>query len=1235
MSWTTIDQLSLRIQTLSEERFVALCNDILSETAAAGGVPRSCLSLNLNTKEPDGGIDASCTAAPVPVGRLIPRSNVIYQFKSGGSTKTIAKIVETDIVGQSRVVSALRAGSAFVYVTAWDRGERTDESLADETKKKTGIDVDPGQVAFVGREVLAHELLKFPGLVAEFLGVEDGAVYGFSEWSALQRLSNPFQSDVAVESQMADLQAQLRPPRATVRVFGAAGNGKTRLVLEALRTSGFQGSTVYAGQGEDVPPSLTAHLKRTPDIQCTLVVDEVDDEVAGQIMDRFATRPPGLRLILIGVDASRRSVANSLQVPGLSAPLLVATILSILPGLEKHIAEAIAQDCENSPKLAVLIARSIQENPALALATVLTDRGVQNALDAYLPLRINEPDWAALSCASLLMRVGWADEAEDESVRLFRSCGLEPANARRHVVFLNDKFGIAPLGGRFRYVSPAILADHLAARQLESWTRERIADFFRSLTPEMQDSFARRARRLGGVLRNRTAVEEVILGDQGPFRNFADLESGGISFVLRHMAGPFPEGTLRALQRCLGSSSSEQLRAAKQSRRDLVWALQELLWPVTTFEGASRLLLELAVAENETWGNNASGVWAETFQTYLGRTAAGWQSRLRAVQFAAAHHQADARILATRAIEAAFRMGHVSRIGMPPTDVAGMPESEWHPATFGELFDSLVGYLDILAGLTADPVSEVSTAAADVLGELAMEVVDSGSRVFDCWRSIVLDTPHKAPGGVRPILDGIDGALRRWELWLDDEERHSGDEAANETEHEEHKSIIFERLDALRAVENALADDNGFGSRLRDTLSRAVQAEILGDDAVHQIRAELQAYAKEAIEHPTLMERQWDWMLADKEWSRSERWIEYLGEADALRVLQPAMERLATSAERAVGWLSLYEMGFTRASNDESWIERRTTIFLQDGNAAQAFDLLRRTDYSPARYELLREMFASERVPPQWINQIAYTRWIVALSVDEVRGLLRAAKGAPMAVIRTFVSAYVHQHPAAIEALRYEALELLSTADDETRRANNVFDWDLLAGKLVEMVPLEIAELALARIGVQEVSHDIGLNRVLRLAWDRSDKVEFFRRVIAPALTGGISTWWQRKGIGQLPIHELSTDFLLDWVATDPEARARSLADVIGPPHSKPDEIHVQLLERYGSLGVEAEFGMDVMSGTFTGNESAWLRGKLALTERWAQHSSPAIRQLGARLAESIGPQIQRAETEEAEERFR
>ncbi|MGH9426271.1 MAG: hypothetical protein ACRD2L_08215, partial [Terriglobia bacterium] len=428
----------------------------------------------------------------------------------------------------------------------------------------------------------------------------------------------------------------------------------------------------YAHQPQDVPGQLLEHLRQTPDAICVLIVDEVDDENAELLREKCATMPPGVGLILIGIDASGRPQPETVQIEGLTEDLLIKAINAITPGLPEGVAKEIAEVCERSPKLAVLIAKRISQDPSLVSPSQrLKDRTIEGVLERYLD--IGEEDILALSAIALLERLGWTEGVEQESVVLYQSLGMDPTLSRGRVEQLHERYGIAPLAGRFRYISPGILGDYLAARRLKGWTADGLEAFFDQISPTMSESFSRRIRCLSAVINNREIVEVAVFGDRGPFRNIEELEQSGMAALLKNLAGAFPQGAIRALDRIIGTATDDQLRASTRCRRDLVWALEELLWSEDTFEPTARLVLRLALTENETWSNSATGLWAATFQTMLGHTAAGLEPRFRVLKRAAQDANPEARHLGAVALENALKIGHITRFGNPPDDVPGMP----------------------------------------------------------------------------------------------------------------------------------------------------------------------------------------------------------------------------------------------------------------------------------------------------------------------------------------------------------------------------------------------------------------------------------------------------------------------------------------------------------------------------------------------------------------------------------
>jgi hypothetical protein len=75
------------------------------------------------------------------------------------------------------------------------------------------------------------------------------------------------------------------------------------------------------------------------------------------------------------------------------------------------------------------------------------------------------------------------------------------------------------------------------------------------------------------------------------------------------------------LERTIGKMDREALLGFNAGRRDVIWALEGTALYGDLFIPSAKLLLALAEAENETWSNNATGVFAGLFSLGYGAVA--------------------------------------------------------------------------------------------------------------------------------------------------------------------------------------------------------------------------------------------------------------------------------------------------------------------------------------------------------------------------------------------------------------------------------------------------------------------------------------------------------------------------------------------------------------------------------------------------------------------------------------
>src|SRR5712692_7553862 len=168
----------------------------------------------------------------------------------------------------------------------------------------------------------------------------------------------------------------------------------------------------------------------------------------------------------------------------------------------------------------------------------------------------------------------------------------------------------------------------------------------------------------------------------------AEDEGGRAIFFSLSLADP--PAALRLLQRTIGHMARDGLLQFQEGRRDVIWALENMVLHADLFRPAAELLLALAEAENETWSNNASGVFAGLFSLGYGEvapTSLAPEHRLPVLIEALSQggKRAD---LALKAFESALSIRSITRWGGDQPFRLNERVKRWLPKTDREWFES-------------------------------------------------------------------------------------------------------------------------------------------------------------------------------------------------------------------------------------------------------------------------------------------------------------------------------------------------------------------------------------------------------------------------------------------------------------------------------------------------------------------------------------------------------------------
>jgi hypothetical protein len=300
-----------------------------------------------------------------------------------------------------------------------------------------------------------------------------------------------------------------------------------------------------------------------------------------------------------------------------------------------------------------------------------------------------------------------------------------------------------------------------------------------------------------------------------------------------------PESALKCLRRTVGTWSKEQLVASTE-RRDIVWALERIVeWHDLFLDGA-RLLLNLAEAENERWGNNATGVFPQLFSPAYGEVAPTELpliERLVVVKEALASGSRERRLVAIEAINHALEADHFVRsIGTHRRGLGRTPQ-RWTPKTWGEIFDAYRAAWSLLV----ESVEELPA----VERQKAVEVLLSRSRgllrIHDISPMVVATLDDLA---AKPFVDKAD-LLKAVVATLHYTAREIPDYSK-------------ERLVELR--------DRLTGSDFASLLTRYVGMNLLTDhfdddgNYADQAQGHIEELAKQAAANPDLLQPELKWL---------------------------------------------------------------------------------------------------------------------------------------------------------------------------------------------------------------------------------------------------------------------------------------------------------------------------------------------------------------------------------------
>jgi hypothetical protein len=1089
-------------------------------------------------------------------------------------------------------------------------------------------------VEIVGAAELASFLNGVPYLRSAYFGAPDFSTVE-EEWLK-HSAEKPFGADVGLvgrNDEVEQLKSLLGDPETrAVVIFGPRDMGKTRLALEVLRDRRPL-DTVVALDPESLGVRDLMALE-SPGVEVVVVVEDPDPDKARRLVNQ-ALATAGLKLLITLPTAENTPTPGFGQDARLQhlrlGPLSVQQSTELLEaaraGFDFAVESWVVRQASGNPGVLLLAAsRGAELRETAAPFT----RTVAEGFEGDVRRRMGEDAVAVLRLLSLLTRLGVRGRAvrELEEITALFGDGFG-VNAVLNTIPRLDGVGFLRTRGSYVEVVPALLADSLASAALRGRSKE-----LNSLFAVLGQSGRMRLLQRLQALRSEDVREVVKFWDGlfapgGPLQNLRSALSN--PDLLRLVAGAVPDRSVVMIEEGLvGMDLDERLEIKDEERRQLVWALQEILYRKNTGATALRCLALLAEAETETYVNNATETFTECFNPWHPQFPVPLRRRLELLNdLFAKENPTGLRLLAIKAAASGLsRKGFALHPGSGPEPLDLRPS-----LTYGQIWDYTDSLVDLLVEASRSGDRDVAGSAGKTLPGAIANLTFQGRpetaiEKLEETVSWVLD--GDAPVSVSDLADKLQ--CTRDVLTAHVEGLDPG-RAAELRRFIEHLDKMTNRLGA-----------GDFSIRLKKwagTWTRDDYEDDIGEagERIPRNDKELGALAREAIETPEVLSNDLLRWLRSPEAQKVQVFFHLLGRQDSGKMWLPRVEQIGAAGDGAVPF-AYYFWGLSE--HDCPFVDRRLDELMEARHVTDEA-IVRTTGLmggDSAGVKRLEVLVREKRVSPPVVERLLLGRWVVPLSPDEFLHLLKTLAGPDLANAMVVVElshkwAYLKK---PIEGKLADFIwQCLEAAEPASRNDQYWCDW--LASEMTRSDPDRgfrltetLLKLPYGKAGWKPIS-SYSENRL----WEtlqRAERGRCLRLVLALALEDSpvmdiYTILWE--GVDQEQDQEALSTF-----AREGERQAEVVSEIITTARAGFWPLAFELLEGYpGNETIENNLEVGLL-----GREGMIIGWTGSLAERYAAWREEVERRIGdAETPATVLPWLEEARSsllqKEQRERFR
>jgi hypothetical protein len=686
------------LASLAPDKAVDFFRRLLWNEARATGIGLNLVSVSSNINEADGGLDGRIENATPSREDLIPSGFSGFQIKT---SKFGPKDCKLELHRNRNPNGPLKEGIQEIL-------ERNGTYILvlftkdSDKKKKSKIDALRAEFSKIGypnaqfRLYTADQLASFASVFPSFNLQKQGLPH--QVWADHRNIKIPatFVPDEHRANVLRDIRARLRPGekhKNPLRLIGLSGLGKTRLIFEALNVDDLKNQVIYIDAAQFQGSELLRELQNEKNLNAIVVVDDCPLEFHQKFWNQLSDGTGRIALITLSNEIKGIDGPESFYLlEQLSKDSIKKILANEIPELNASEIDILAEIIDGFPLLVKLYADYYSEHKDLPNDLILAIND-EVFIERLIGGGSTEKSWQittkkVLQGIALFTRIGFEDPVDDEAKSLCKSLGLNWTDFEE-VVQEQRQRGLIK-GKHYITISAFPLAAYLK--------RDWFANLRKDAYDHLIDGFApnKRQEMMGrfndnfpygtSTLQGKRLVKQ-LLSPQGFFKDGAALKTQTGASLFLKLAEADPKSALDCLKSTLGTWSNDALLQFQTGRREVVWALEKIgIWK-ECFSDAARLLLALAEAENETYANNATGVFSDLFSPAPGLAApteASPEERIPILFEAIKSPSLKRQKVALNAFRTALELSHIGWLSVEKQGTKRPPKM-WEPKSTEEM----------------------------------------------------------------------------------------------------------------------------------------------------------------------------------------------------------------------------------------------------------------------------------------------------------------------------------------------------------------------------------------------------------------------------------------------------------------------------------------------------------------------------------------------------------------------